>query len=141
MFETRFWCNHDSLQSQKNVRRVINKQKPLVPATTASTTSQDHAKLIIFGHFCVLKCRPARRRPCCRHTRGFNGGRRGSLKLVACGEEACSAGPAASGALLAGGPVQCLHYERSHPCQSNHSLQSFFCLGITKSCFLFTFYK
>ena len=34
--------------------------------------------------------------------RGFNEGRRGSLKLVARGEEACSAGPAASAALLAG---------------------------------------
>ena len=54
---------------------------------------------------CVLKCRPAQGRMCCRHTRGFNGGRRGSLKLVACGEEVCSARPAASGALLAGTPV------------------------------------
>ena len=34
----------NALQSQKNVRRVINKEKPLlVPATSASTTSQDHA--------------------------------------------------------------------------------------------------
>ena len=50
----------------------------------------------------------------------------GSLKLVARGEEACSAGPAASAALLADAPVQCLRYERPRPCQSNHSLQSFF---------------
>ena len=67
----------------------------------------------------------ARGRTCCQHTRGFNEGRRGSLKLVARGEEACSAGPAASAALLAGAPVQCLRYERPRPCQSNHSLQSF----------------
>ena len=120
--------NHDSLQSQKNVRRVINKENPLlVPATSASTTSQDHAKinyiLVIFG---VLKCLPTRGRTCCWHTHGFKEGRWGSLKLVACSEEACSAGPAASGALLAGAPVQCMRYERSRPCQSNHSLQSFF---------------
>ena len=75
---------------------------------------------------CVLICRPARGRTCCRHTHGFNEGGWGSLKPVACGEEACSAGPAASGALLAGAPVQCLRYERSRPCQSNHSFQSFF---------------
>ena len=74
---------------------------------------------------CVLKCRPACRRTCCRHTRGFNEGRLGSLKPVACGEETCSAGPAASGALLAGALVQCLCYERSLRCQSKHSLQSF----------------
>ena len=112
--------NHDSLQSQKNVRRVINK-KPLVPARGRPCVI--NYILIIF---CVLKCRPARGRTCCRHTRGFNEGRRGSLKLVARGEEACSAGPAASAVLLAGAPVQCLRYERSRPCQSNHSLQSFF---------------
>ena len=33
----------------------------------------------------------------CRHTHGFNEGRRASLKLVACGEEVCSAYHAASG--------------------------------------------
>ena len=120
--------NHDSLQSQKNVRRVINKEKPLlVPATSASTTSQDHAYInYILVIFCVLKCLPARGRMCCRHTRGFNEGRQGSLKLVARGEEACSAGPTTSAALLAVAPIQCLRYERSRPCQSNHSLQSFF---------------
>ena len=75
---------------------------------------------------CVIKCRPARGRTCCRHTRRFNGGRRGSLKPVARDEEACSALPAASGALLTGVPVQCLRYERPRPCQGNHSLQSFF---------------
>ena len=78
--------NHDSLQSQKKLRRVTNKEKPLVLATSASRTSQDHAQ------------------------------------LIACDEEACSVGPAASGAFLAGAPVQCLRYERSRPCQSNHSL-------------------
>ena len=67
----------------------------------------------------------ARGMTCSRHTRRFNEGRQGSLKLVARGEEACSAGPAASAALLAGVPVQCLRYERSRPCQSNHSLQPF----------------
>ena len=37
----------------------------------------------------------------------------GSLKLVARGEEACSARPAASAALLAAPPVQCLYYVRA----------------------------
>ena len=70
---------------------------------------------------CVLKCRPARGRTCCRHTREFSEGRRGSLKPVACGEEACSARPATSGALLAGAPVQRMRYGRSCSCHSNHS--------------------